>query len=104
MTEKRQLLRLGVIVLFVYLIVTSIGEIVGLWQSKDKVTGREQTLIVLRTEREDLLRKKTEVNSQEYVERVARDNLGLSKAGEEAVIIAPELLTTEAISPTGDSR
>ncbi len=64
----------------------------SLWQAQEKITSREKALMALRKEREELLKKTAEVSSEEYVERVARDKLGLAKQGEETIVIAPELL------------
>ncbi len=77
-----------------YLIVTTIKAIADLWRAGDKLTAREGRVAALKAEQEELLRKKAIVENPNYWEKVARDQLGLSKPGEEIIIIPSELLAS----------
>ncbi|MCL4397981.1 septum formation initiator family protein [Patescibacteria group bacterium] len=100
---NRKILRLATIVVCLYLIVTTIKAIADLWQAGDKLTERENQVTVLSKEREDLLRRKAAVENPNYWEKVARDQLGLSKPGEEIIIIPSQLLVDNTPVATPDA-
>lgn len=77
------------IVGLVSLIVTiSAGRtIIELWRRQDVLKSREQELAVLEEEKKALERTLQDMGSELYVERVARDKLGLVKEGETIVIL-----------------
>ncbi|MBI4099809.1 septum formation initiator family protein [Candidatus Microgenomates bacterium] len=91
MNQKRFLRWLIIIVSF-YLIVTTSQAIVDLWRSGDKLTNRERELAALQVQQQELTKQKKRVESQDYLEKVARNELGMSKPGEEIIIVPPELL------------
>lgn len=89
---KNRLVRTAILLISLYLIVTTSKSIIDLWHSGDKLTRRERELATLKKDNLDLLRRQKRVESLEYLERVARDQLGLSKPGEKLIIIPEELL------------
>jgi cell division protein FtsB len=89
---NQKVLRLIVFVFCLYLIVTTIKAIFDLWKAGDKLTDRQARVAVLQKDQENLLRQKAEAESPLYLEKVARDQMGLSKPGEEVIIIPKELL------------
>lgn len=91
MIKKRTISWL-IIIICVYLIFTTLQAIVGLWRAQDKLTGREKELARLDAQQKELLKQKMVVESPEYLEKIARDKLGLSKPGEEVIIVPAELL------------
>ncbi|MBI3559443.1 septum formation initiator family protein [Candidatus Gottesmanbacteria bacterium] len=99
--NRKQAARLAAIILALYLIITTIRSIFDLFKAGDKLTAREKRVEVLQKEQEDLLRQKAIVNNPNFLEKVARDQLGLSKPGEEMIIIPADLLkdTTPVILP-----
>ena len=101
--SKNRLLRWGIIVVCIYLIITTLSSMVELWRSRDKMTRREKELAHLETERDDLLRRQIRATSSGYFEKVARDQLGLGKPGEEAIIIPEELLKAGVVEVFSDS-
>lgn len=90
--SKNRWLRWAVIIICVYLIVTTLRSMVDLWRAADKLTRREQALAALMAQQDALLREQNKVNSPDYLEKVAYDQLGLSKPGEEVIVIPKELL------------
>lgn len=99
--SRKKLFRLVIIVFCLYLIVTTSKAIVDLWRAGDKLTGRAARLAALKAEQENLLREKATAENPNYWEKVARDQLGLSKPGEEVIIIPADLLVdrTPVASP-----
>ncbi len=89
---RRRFLRWLIVIICFYLIVTTSQAIVDLWRAGDKLTRREQELAALQSQQQDLLKEKRRVESQEYLEKVARNQLGLSKPGEEVIIVPQDLL------------
>lgn len=99
--NRKQAARLAMIIIGLYLIVTTLQSIFDLFKAGDKLTAREKRVEILRKEQEDLLRQKAIVNNPNFLEKTARDQLGLSKPGEEMIIIPGDLLkdNTPVISP-----
>lgn len=79
-----------VIVLFISLglCLTSGRTILELWQKKDIVTIRKNELARLREKNADLGRELQKTQDDSYVERVARDKLGMVKEGESIVMLS----------------
>ena len=102
--NRNRLLRLGTIFVCLYLIVTIAASMVDLWRAGDKFTSRQQKLAQLQAQQRDLLREKKKVESPDYLEKIARDDLGLSKPGEEILVIPPELLADHnSVAASGDA-
>lgn len=98
---RKQAVRLTIVLIGLYLIVTTIQAIFDLWKAGDKLTAREKRVEVLQKEREELLRQKAIASNPNFLEKVSRDQLGLSKPGEEIIIIPGDLLkdNTPVIPP-----
>lgn len=99
--NRKQAARLAIIIIGLYLIVTTIQSIFDLFKAGDKLTTREKRVEVLQKEQEELLRQRAIVNNPNFLEKTARDQLGLSKPGEEIIIIPQDLLkdNTPVIPP-----
>lgn len=89
---KIQLGKLVAIVICLYLIVTTIKAIADLWRAGDKHTNRQMRVETLKKEQEELLKKKAAASRPGFLEKVAYDQLGMSRPGEEIIIIPQELL------------
>lgn len=96
--NRKRLLRWLIIIVCFYLIVTTTQAIVDLWRSGDKLTRRERELAALQAQQQELLKQKKTVESQDYMERVARNQLGLSKPGEEVIIVPSDLLASGPVA------
>lgn len=95
--EKR-LLGLSIVVICLYLIMTSVRALVGLWQAGDKITVRERALVTLERENRSLLAEQAKASSSGFVEKMARDKLGLSKPGEEVIVVPEELVAERSVA------
>ncbi|MCL5431913.1 MAG: septum formation initiator family protein [Patescibacteria group bacterium] len=98
-----RVIRWAAVIICVYLIVTTLGSMVDLYHAKDKLTSRQTELAQLNKERDDLLREKNKVAAPDYLEKVARDDLGLSKPGEQVVVIDQSLLGVAAPAASPDA-
>lgn len=96
--NKKRTIRWLIIIICVYLIVTTSRAIVDLWRSGDKITRRETELNQLNEQNRELLKQKKIVESPEYLEKVARNELGLSKPGEEVIILPADLLAQAPVA------
>lgn len=93
-----------IILLCFYLIVTTIQAIVDLWRADNKQVVREKEVTGLRKAQEGLKREKMLAGTTAYRERIARDQLGMSKPGEEIIIIPAELLIDQTPVASPDAR
>lgn len=101
---KRRWLRWAIILICAYLIVTTTRSIVEFWKAGDKITTREDQLNQLNKQNKQLLAEKARVESADYMEKVAREQLGLSKLGEQIVIIPEDLLKAQLAIASTEAR
>ncbi len=90
--DKWRIIRPIIIVVCTYLIITTLQGTVELLKAGDKVTRRENDLVALQKEQQQLIVRKKQAESQDYLDETAYGKLGLSKPGEEVIIIPQELL------------
>lgn len=102
--QKRSVIRALIIIVCLYLIVTTVQAMVDLWKAGDKEFERQRRLNVLITEQKKLLAQKNLVQKPEYWEKIARDQLGMSRPGEETLVIPQDLLKDKATSLVIDTR
>lgn len=75
------------IIVSAFLIFSLIGSVVDLWSRRDILTVRKETLSGLEKEHTALKARLTEVETPAFIEREARERLGMSKPGETVVIL-----------------
>ncbi len=88
---KRLVLTIKIILLafLVILILGQIRTIMSLSGKKSIVTNRQVELSKLKNEYEILRRREEETKTKEYIEREARNKLGMGKVGE-TIILLPD--------------
>jgi cell division protein FtsB len=91
------------IVLGLVLIGNTVVAIVDFWRAGGQVSRREKEVVKQRLENEKLQSKLREAQSPQYLERIARDKLNLTKPGE-YVVILPKPEATSSASQFIDSR
>lgn len=89
---RSSLFRLLVLAISLGLCVSAARTIVGLWQRRDLITNRQKDLSRIASENATLRRQLEETRTEQYVERVARDKLGLVRDGE-TIILLPDAET-----------
>ena len=77
--------------------------VLELWKRRDVVRDREGELTRIREENKALGRTLQDMQGEEYVERIARDKLGLIRAGE-TVVIMPEAGVRGPSAAQGEQR
>lgn len=63
-----------------------------------RIAALKEEIAILVQKNEELEKKKSQIESEEYLERVARDQLGFKKPGEEVVVVAKEKEKEEEIT------
>ena len=79
--RKKRLIRLAAIIFCLYLIATTSRAIADLWGAGEKLTRRQERVAELQKEQEELKKRKARAESEGYIERIAREQLGMSKPG-----------------------
>lgn len=100
--DRKKALRAVIVIVCLYLAVTTVQSMADLWRAGDKVTRREEELAQLLRDQDELRRQQKDAQSPLFLERVARDELGMSRPGEKIIVIPQELLTNSenrVISP-----
>ncbi len=100
---RHPLFRLVVTLVSLTLIVNLSRSIYSLWKKRDIVRQREEVLGKLKADSEELERKLTEAQSPEYVEKIAREKLGLAKEGE-TIVLVPNDKSTNLQMTNGEDK
>lgn len=88
---KNRLIVIVSIIIGLYLIVTLSKSIIDILQKGKSTSNIETTVSDLRKQNITLKNKLKDVQSQEYVEKIARDKLNMAKPGESIVILPEEI-------------
>jgi len=100
---QNKIFQLCVLLVSLGLCLSAIGTIVDLWHRRDLVGAREQDLTTITRENQKLQSELRETQSDDYVERIARDKLGLVKDGE-AILLLPQKQGTTSVYGGGTSN
>lgn len=84
---KRRLYQLTIIVVGLFIIYGSSRNILELWQQKQRVWKIQKEVKELEVKEEELKKKLEYYNSEEYVEKMAREKLLLQKEGETTILL-----------------
>lgn len=98
---RSKLFKLGLTVVSLILILTLSRSIVSVWQKGDVVRQRQLELARIEAENQALKRQLAESQSQDFVEREAREKLGLSKPGEAVVLMPPATEAAKMLEDLG---
>lgn len=79
----------GKLLIIVLLVITvsSAKTTMGLFGRTDALKETERELQEAQKEQEELVKAKEQINTQEFIEGQARENLGLAKPGETVVVL-----------------
>lgn len=97
---KNKLINLIILVLGLFLIVNITRSIWEFLRAGDKIKETEEQVAQLRFKNDELKKKLSEVQSPVYLEKIAREKLGLAKEGEIVVILPPN----PSASPSADGE
>lgn len=87
--KKNRFLNFLIVIFCLFLIISLSRSLLELSGAGTRVTQVQKELEISREKNSELKKKLAEAQSQQYLEKIARDNLGLAKAGE-MVVILPE--------------
>ena len=88
---KSRLTNLIILILGLFLIVNLTRSIYSLLKAGDKLKEEEKKVAELKYQNDELKNKLSEVQSPSFLEKMAREKLGLAKEGE-TVVILPSIL------------
>lgn len=89
--RKKITIGLGLIVVIV-IAYNLIGRIIEAVSSSERLSQAAEELYQLEMKNKELKKTLSEIKSTDFIEKQARDKLGLAKEGETVVIIPPEVL------------
>ncbi len=86
----RHIIRWGFLLLAVLLTISLARNIIRSRAADNKIEEAKAKLEALKKENQELADKLESVNSDEYIEKQARDKLGLAKEGETVIVLPDE--------------
>ncbi len=86
---KFRLLKIFFFLLGVFLVVNLSRSIIDLWQKGGLLDKEEERYAKARLENEELTKQYEQIQTPEYIEKEARDKLGLGREGEVVVVLPP---------------
>lgn len=86
---KSKLVNLIILMVGIFLIVNLTRSIIELLRAGDKIKETENQVAQLRYKNDELKKRLSEVQSPAYLEKIAREKLGLAKEEEVVVILPP---------------
>ncbi len=96
---------IGIILLGVYLIINLASKTNNLWQKQSELTRAQKELEFLAKENKDLKVQLEYSQTPQFLERAAREKLGLVLPGEKQVIVEEGLLkATDSGKPQNQNR
>lgn len=99
----KKTLYIASLIIGVYLIINLASTIIKLWQKQGEVGTTQTELERLQKENKDLRVKLEYSKTPEFLEREARDKLGLVLPGEKQVIIREDLASNSSTASTRPS-
>ena len=84
---RSRLFRLIILLGSLALVVSLPRSLLNLWKRRDLIFERQEVLRKTQTENQRLRQLLAEVTSQAYIEKAAREKLGLVKPGETVVLV-----------------
>ena len=83
---KSGFFQLLIIIISVFVLINLSKSVIDVWSRRDVITQKRQDLSQIEAENSRLKRELEEAQSPEFLERIARNKLGLVKPGESVVL------------------
>lgn len=90
---RSRFFRLIIVIFSLVTIFTLPGSIYTLWKRRDIVKVRQEDLSRVKQENERLKQELSQAETPEFIERVAREKLGMVKEGETLVLLPKSQIT-----------
>lgn len=94
---NNRLIRIAIVTVGIGLIISLSRNIYRLLKAGDQVKLAQQRLEKVEKEHQELIKKKEYYQSEEFVEKEARNKLNMSRPDETVVILPPDIGQTEEI-------
>ncbi len=101
---KGRFLKIIGFLLGIFLVISLTRSIVDAWQKGGLLDREEERFAKAKLENEELNRESVKLQSPEYIEKQARDKLGLGKEGEAVVVLPPLPTITVPEGQTNNSE
>ena len=99
----KKILFFVVLIASVFVIINLSRSIYTLWQKRDLIVDAERELVKQKQENQRVKSQLSYVESEEFIEEVARNKLLLVKPGEQGLLVAEDLIK-ETSSPSANVR
>lgn len=96
---QNKLFRFVIIGVSFVMVVSLSRSIYSLWHKRDRIKDQEEAFTRIQNENAELLRRLQEAQTPEFVERQAREKLGLVKKGEIIVLVPKPIPATAPGEP-----
>jgi len=80
------------------------NNIIRLSKAGGRVKSAQEEIDRLRAEKQEIERKLTESRTEDYVERIAREKLGLGKPGEVVVVLDDSKIPNQSFDSAQDGQ
>jgi len=98
---QNRVFRAVVLVLCLILVAGVVRSVVSIYEKRGIVAERQQVLVAEEAKHDALMRQLQEATGSAFIERTAREKLGLVKPGEQVVILDQSKLPSTDISTGG---
>lgn len=88
-TTTATIAKISLLLIILIILATQIGAIIDLSGRKSLLTERERDLEKVKNEQNSLKKKASIVNTPEFIEKEAREKLGMGRDGETIVLLPP---------------
>ncbi len=99
----RLITNIVIIFIIALLSLSLLGNITRILSANQKLTEAKNKILAAQKEQEDLKKKVAEAQSPEFIEKQARDKLGLAKEGE-TVVVLPDPQTLKLLAPSHEKE
>ena len=86
LVKVQKIFKLIVIALIIYAIYNSIGQQNKLYQYNQEINSYNTQISALNQKHDELIQKKENINSPEYIENIARENLEMYRPNERVYV------------------
>lgn len=87
---RRKIVFIIAAIVFLFVVYNFLGRILVAFKASERLTSAVDRLHNLQVKNQELKNQLTEVTSPNYIEKQARDKLGLAKEGETLIVIPEE--------------
>lgn len=93
--NKKRIFRILILALGFYFIVSLVQQTLSLWRAEERIRMAQRKVEEARKKNEELAERLRYVQSDEFIEREARDKLRMGKEGETIVVVPKDVIEKE---------